>query len=225
MAKSGTATKRVAISKANAQMVAIVGIASFVTIFSLVASQALFSNNQYRSKVTKAKDVANKQLIKNTESFNDLVKSYEKFDSKDPNVIGGAKGGTADNDGNNAKIVLDSLPSSYDFPALTSSLEKILTDSGLKISSITGIDDQVNQETNQSSAAPKVVPMPFTFTVDNASYQAVQDLVKKLERSVRPIQIDSLDISGGSSDMTLTVNAHTYYQPGKSVNITKQVIK
>ncbi|MDB5171172.1 MAG: uncharacterized protein JWO35_866 [Candidatus Saccharibacteria bacterium] len=225
MANKIISTKRVAISKANAQMVAVVGAASFITIFSLVASQAVFSTNQYQSRVTAAKDKANKQLQVNTESFSELVGSYEKFDGASKNVIGGSKTGAGDNDGNNAKIVLDALPSSYDFPALTSSLEKILSDRSLKISSITGTDDQVNQEANSSSPNPQAVPMPFTFSISNASYTSVQDLIKKLEHSIRPIQVDSITLSGGSSDMTLTVNAHTYFQPGKSLNITNQVVK
>ena len=67
--------------------------------------------------------------------------------------------------------------------------------------------------------------MPFSFTVSNANYTSVSQLITKLQQSTRPIQIDSFDLTGGSSNMTLTVNAHTYYQPAKSVSITKKVIK
>jgi len=225
MAKPKALTKRLAISKASTQMVAIVAAASFVAIFCLVASKAVLGEYQYQSKVSGAKEKARDQLNKNLESFNGLAASYQIFDSKTTNVIGGSKDGTGDKDGSNSSIILDALPSAYDFPALASSIEKILTNSGLSITSVTGTDDQLNQQSNGSSASPKPVEMPFSFTVNHANYQSVQDLVKTLQLSVRPIQIDSLELSGGTGDMTMTVNAHTYYQPAKSLQITKKVVK
>jgi hypothetical protein len=39
------------------------------------------------------------------------------------------------------------------------------------------------------------------------------------------LQIDTLNISGGAGNMTVNVTAHTYYQPAKSLTITKKVIK
>lgn len=218
-------TKRLAISKANAQMVAVVAVAAFVTIFCLVAAKAVFSQNRYQARVVTAKEKALNQLKQNIETYKDLSSAYKAFDSTSNNVLGGNAAGNGDNDGPNSKIVLDALPSSYDFPALTASIEKILDNNGLKVSSITGTDDQINQQNNTSSPNPQPVSMPFAFTVDSANYQAVGQLVTKLQSSIRPIQIDTVELSGGVNDMTLTINAHTYYQPGKSVSITKKVIK
>lgn len=218
-------TKRLAIVKANAQMVTVVAIASFVTIFCLVASKAVFSQNQYQARVTSAKEKAHQQLVKNIQAFGSLQTSYKAFDSTATNVIGGTTTGTGDNDGPNSKIVLDALPSTYDFPALTSSLEKILADRNLKVTSITGTDDQLNQQGNTSSPSPEPVSIPFSFTVNNANYTSVSQLMTALQQSIRPFQIDSIDLSGGANNMTLTVNAHTYYQPSKNLTITKKVIK
>jgi hypothetical protein len=218
-------TKRVAISKANAQMVGIVAGAAFISIFCLVAAHAAWTTNRYQAKVTGVKEKAHKQLLANISNFNSLQTSYKAFDATSTNAIGGNSNGTGDNDGKNSKLVLDALPASYDFPALTSSIEKILTNSNLTITNITGTDDQLNQQSNTSSPTPQPVPMPFSFQVNHANYQQVQQLITRLEQSIRPIQIDSLTVAGGSSNMTVTVNAHTYYQPGKNLNITKQVVK
>ncbi len=225
MANTEMLTKRVAINKSYAQMVAIVAAASFITIFCLVAAKAVWSQNGYQARVTSAKEKAHQQLLKNLSAYDSLTTSYRAFVSTPNNVIGGNSNGTGDNDGDNAKIILDALPPSYDFPALTSSIEKILTDRSFKVTSITGTDDQVNQQNNGSSPNPVAVNMPFSFTVDNANYAAVGQLITSLQNSIRPIQIDSINLSGGASNMSLTVNAHTYYQPGKSVNITKKVVK
>ncbi|HET7060444.1 MAG TPA: hypothetical protein VFH99_03990 [Candidatus Saccharimonadales bacterium] len=225
MADNLISTKRLAISKSNAQMVAVVAVASFITIFCLVASNAVFSQNRYQARVISAKEKAHKQLQQNIDNYSNLATAYKAFDNASTNVIGGNKGGTGDNDGANSKIILDALPSTYDFPALTSSIEKILTDSNLKVTSITGTDDQLAQQGNTTSATPQPVNIPFTFTVSNASYTSVGQLMTKLQQSIRPIQVDTLDASGSQNNMTVTVTAHTYYQPGKNVSITKKVIK
>lgn len=223
MANAAILTKRMAINKANTQMVIAVAAASFVTIFCLVASRAVLSQNAYQSRVTTAKEKANTQLKNNISAYSQLAQSYQAFVSKPTNIIGGNTNGSGDRDGDNAKIILDALPSSYDFPALTSSLAKILK--GYNVSGITGTDDQVNQQINTSSGSPQPVSMPFSFSVDNLSYSSVGQLINTLQQSIRPLQIDSINLSGAAGSMTLTVNAHTDYQPGKSVSITKQVVK
>lgn len=225
MAKPMISTKRLAISKANAQMVIIVSVAAFVTVFCLVAAKAVWSQTRYQARVTSKEEKAHQQLQANIKAFGSLVNSYKKFDSADNNIIGGSLNGTGNNDGDNAKIILDALPDRYDFPALASSLEKILTGGGFNVSSITGTDDQLSQQGNTSSPTPQPVNMPFSFTVGNANYVSVQQLTNTLQASIRPIQIDSISLTGGANNMTLTVNAHTYYQPAKNVNITKQVVK
>lgn len=219
-------TKRVAISKANAQMVVFVAVAAAVAVFCLVASRAVLNQNIYRSKVVKQKTIAHKQLQENIKTFSQLQSAYKIFDGAPQNIIGGtsnADGGN--NSGSNSKIILDALPSTYDFPALTSSLEKILKDGNLKVKGIGGTDDQLAQQTNVASVNPVAVPIPFSFSVDEADYSSVQALITKLQSSVRPIQIDTMKLDGPASKMQLQIGAHTFYQPGKTVNITKEVVK
>jgi hypothetical protein len=225
MAKLEISTKRIAISKANAQMVIIVSVAAFVTVFCLVASKAVWSQTRYQASVTSVSEKAHKQLRENLSAFNNLQTAYNAFVSTGTNIIGGNPSGTGQNDGDNAKIVLDALPPTYDFPALASSLEGILKSGGYSVGNISGTDDQLAQQGNISSPKPKPVSIPFSFTINNTSYPAIQQLIATLQSSIRPIQIDSLNINGGANNMTVTVNAHTYYQPAKSVNITKKVIK
>ena len=224
-AKPSIIPKRLAINKANTQMVAIVAVASFVAVFCLVASKAVLSQYQYQGRVTSAKQKALVQLQKNITAFSSLSSSYNSFDGQSTNVIGGSTTGTANNSGANSQIILDALPANYDFPALTSSLEKILTNGSFTITSITGTDDQLNQQSNTSSAAPKPTPIPFTFAVGSANYTSVQNLMNTLQQSIRPIPIDTLELSGGVNNMSLSITAHTYYQPATNLTISKQVVK
>jgi hypothetical protein len=218
-------TKRVAINKANAQVVIVVGIASFVTVFCLMASKGVWSQTAYQGRVKSATSKANLQLASNITAYNSLAKSYESFATTTPNDLGGQISGTAQNSGNNAKIILDALPAAYDFPGLTSTLQKILTNGSFQVQSIGGADDQLTEGINSSSANPVPVSIPFTFTVINASYQSIGQLIQTLQESIRPIVIDNFQLGGDENDLTITVSAHTYYQPAKTLSITKQEVQ
>jgi len=213
MAKARVSTKRLMIDKANARMVGTVAAASFITVFSLISLKALYSQMSYQNRVITGKEKAVKTLKTNIDNAKTLVTTYKTFNAA-PSLLG-----TTDN---NAKIVLDALPSKYDFPALTSSLEKILIAGGYHIESITGTDDEANQLVAGGAAAP--VPIPFAVTA-TASYQSVQKLVADLDRSIRPFTIKTVNLSGNDANIRIDVQAETYYQPEKTVQITTKVVK
>lgn len=216
--------KQVMIDKANARIVAYVSVAAFILVFSLVATKTLIGQAAYQNKVISVKRKAVNQLKSDIAATDQLKAAYDAFNSTPQNVLGGNPDGIGQQDGNNAKIVLDALPSSYDFPGLTTSLETILGEQKVKITSIAGTDDEVAQSSNQTSSSPQPVPIPFT-TLTSGSYDDAQHVVDAYQRSIRPIQITSLDLSGSGGSLSLTISAQTYYQPAKSLNISKQVVK
>lgn len=205
-------------------MIGVIAGATFVVIFSLVASRALLSQRAYQSRVIAEKEVAARQLKANLQAVDQLTVSYQEFVGAPENVLGGNPAGRGEKDGDNAKIVLDALPSKYDFPALTTSLEKILTNPSYKIENIDGEDDELNQKDNASSPTPEVIEMPHEIAV-SGSYPAVQDVVKIMERSIRPFHIQALELTGNESDVRLMITATTYYQPEKNLNITTKVVQ
>jgi hypothetical protein len=225
MGNKGITSKRALIERANSSLVIIAGLAAFLTVFSLVASKTLFSQLTYQNRVLKEKHATVARLRSNLTAAQQLESSYQAFVTTSTNVIEGDSKGSGERDGNNAKIILDALPSNYDFPAMTTSLEKLITGvNGLKITSITGTDDEVAQSATKSSNAPQATPMPFTIVVDG-NYQAIQELIGRFEHSIRPFQIQSMTLGGKQSDLTLTLVAQTFYQPAKSLNITTKVVK
>jgi len=224
MATKHTSAKRVLIDKTNTSVVIITSVAAFVVAFSLIAGKALISQAAYQNRVISAEKKTLAQVKSNIVVAGNLQHTYQAFTSTAQNVIDGSSDGTGPQDGNNADIILDALPSSYDFPALTNSLEAILTSTGVQINSISGTDDEVAQSTNTSSTAPQPVAMPFQISV-GGDYDAIQKLIGKFEHSIRPFQIQTLQISGDQNQLTMTVSAQTFYQPAKSLNITSEVIK
>ena len=219
-----TSIKRVLINKANARIVAYVSVAAFILVFSLVATKTLISQAAYQNKVIGVKRKAVDQLKSDIAATDQLKTAYKAFNGTAKNVLDGNPTGGSPQDGNNAKIVLDALPSSYDFPGLTTSLEALLGGQHVKITSITGTDDELAQGTNQTSSTPKPVAIPFS-TVTEGSYADTQNVIKAYEKSIRPMQILTLDIGGSKEQLTLSISAQTYYQPAKSLNINKQVVK
>lgn len=224
MARTTVFTKRALIGKANSSMVIATTVAAFVLVFGLVAGKSLMSQMSYQNRVISVKKTALAQLNTDLGARDSLQASYNSFVAESPNVLGGDPAGTADKDGDNATLILDSLPSYYDFPALTTSLEKITGGQNLKILSITGTDQEATQGPNQSSPTPQAVPMPFQVEV-NGSYQSIQTLTDVFLRSIRPFQIQTLELSGDESSMNATISAQTFYQPGKTLNIKHEVVK
>lgn len=222
MARS-LSSKRLQINKANATMAIIIAGAAFVAIFSLVACKALLTQRSYQARVISQKKKTLNTLKENNKAVEQLVTTYKAFVGSNDNIIGGSASGSGDRDGDNAKIVLDALPSKYDFPAVVTSLEKILKSSNLKINSITGTDDSLNQ-TDKSSDSPAVVEMPFQINV-TGSADSIQKLIDTLQRSIRPIKITSVTLSGNDSNLTADIQAVTYYQPSKEITITKKEVR
>lgn len=224
MARTTSLTKRSLINKANSTIVIATALAAFAIVFTLVAGKSLLGQIGYQNKIIGMKKDALSTLQADLEARDSLATAYKDFVSKDVNVLGGIKDGTGERDGDNAKLILDALPSKYDFPALATSLEKIIVGQGLSILSISGTDEEVGQAGNQVSPHPEPVPMPVQFQV-SGSYASIQGLVDVLLKSIRPFQIGTLELSGDESSMTAIMTAQTYYQPEKSLEITKEVVK
>lgn len=224
MANAMPSLKQVQIDKTNVRIFAAIAITVFLVVFCAVAAKALISRQSYQNKVIAAREQARDQLEQNIQAVGQLNDSYKAFVANTPNVIGGSPAGTGERDGDNAKITLDALPSVYDFPALTSSIEKLAAREGLKIESITGTDDEVNQ-IGQSSNEPVVVEMPFTVTV-NGVYQNANNLILQFEKSIRPFKVTKLVFTGGENGtVDLTIDAKSFYQPAKNLEIKKEVVQ
>lgn len=224
MSKMKFSTKKILVDKANAQIVGMIAGATVVVIFSLVGSRALLSQRSYQSRVITEKEKAVKQLKVNIGTVNSLVDSYNRFISTQSNVLGGNPQGSGERDGDNARIVLDALPSQYDFPALATSLEKLISSPNYTINSITGTDEELSQITTAENTEIIPVEMPFEISV-SSTYGASQQLVETLQRSIRPFSIQTMLFDGTDSRMDVTISAKTYYQPEKGLTIKTQEVK
>jgi alpha-glucosidase (family GH31 glycosyl hydrolase) len=254
--------KHIQINKANNAMFITVAVASVVTVFSLFSAKALLAQSAYQHKVLKNRNEAIKTLKSNVQAANSLKKQYDNFESQNPNIIGGVggddiaeaitkSGGSGsvslgdktvalnNQDGDNAKIVLDALPSAYDFPALISSIEKIAHIDNIPLESVGGTDDSGNpsgtsgttsttttqgQNPNPGAGTSSAVAIPFNLS-SQTNYVTTQALIKDLERSIRPVDITRIGLQGNGASMNVDISANTYYQAPVGLQITQKGIK
>lgn len=206
-------SKHLQIDKANSLILIATAITTVIVIFSLVAAQSLLKQMSYQNKVIGLRNTANKQLADNIKSVSALKTSFDAFENSSESVIG-----TADK---NSKIVLDSLPSKYDFPALATSLEGLISTSGDTIVGITGTDDEA--QAKQDSTAPVPVEIPFDISA-KGDFGGLQRLVANMERSIRPFNVTAINIAGSDNNLQIKVTAKTYYQPEKKLQVDQKVV-
>ena len=219
--------KRLKPTKSESRLVVAVAVATVITVFSLVSAKTLLGQAAYNKRVLDARHDALKQLTANIEAAKTLVGQFQIFQTGNPTNIIGGKNSTDPNlqppDGDNARLVLDALPSKYDFPALISSIAKILNLNNIQNQAVTGKDESGSVK-SEPAASPEATTI--TLTVNGTSnYNAVKNLINDFERSTRPFDITKMEIKGPESNMTVTLTMNTYFQPALSLTLSTKEIK
>lgn len=207
----------------NTVLIAVAG-ATFVFIFCAFAARALISQSLYHGRVIGEKEKTLDQVRSNLAAVEELKQSFDAFQSEPINILGGNPSGDGPLDGNNAKLVLDALPSKYDFPALSSSFEKILKTGGYDIGSIGGAEDISLATSVDAAGVVQPVQIPYSFTV-NADRPSTQTLLETLEKSIRPMFVERLLIQSGETILETRVTLHTYFAQSKTFELGSKEVK
>lgn len=210
--------KRVQVDKDKTRIFVMLSIAAVIAVASLVIAKGLWSQGNYLRKVSDMKSVAKRQLEDNKAAVATLTEAYDTFIGQEPNLLAGSLSGTTDRDGDNGTLVLDALPSKYDFPAVAASLEKLLA--GYQITAITGTDDSGLQ--TEGMAGP--MEIPFSLGV-STNYDGFKQLADTFKRSIRPLHVVNLELSGSNSALNITMQGKTFYQPATGLHITEQQVQ
>ena len=220
-------SKRALLDQANKSIVIIAGVAAFITVFCLVSTKTLIGQANYQNKVIKAENTTYTTLTSDINAENQLNASYEYWETKVPNpgqnIIGGSSTASGFNDGDNAQIILHALPTQYDFPALLTNMSDLMTLIKLSNPQVSGQDQQLVYQTQTTSATPKPTAIPFELTA-TGDYQTIVTLISALQNTIRPIQVLDVNISGTSANLTVNIQAQTYYQPSVLFQTSQEVI-
>lgn len=215
-------SKYAKIDKIRNTIVLTCSIASFIFIFSVISCKSLISKMSYQNRIISAKQSALTQLKTDLVASQQLISSYTAFNSTKQNLLG-EPCPNATPDCNNAKIILDALPSQYDYPALVTSVYDILQNNGLSITSISGTDEQLSQSTTPSNTSSPVA-MPISFEVIG-NITTIKNVMDDFQRSIRPFQFQNIKLTGSDAQLTLDASIQSYYQPGISFQITQRTVK
>lgn len=122
--------------------------------------------------------------------------------------------------------VLDALPASLNATALGSSLQKKLLAGvpGLAIESIS-IDPGTDMGVQSDPNSPSSIKFSFSVSISGAEYGTLQELLRKIEKSIRPFNITNLTIEGQASKVMMTAEGVSYYQPAQSLELRDKVVK
>jgi hypothetical protein len=235
LSKSHLSNKHINIKKDNSVIFAAIGIAVFVVVFGIFVTKALVEQASYNQRVIGAKKDALNLAIENTKNVEALELSYISFANESINVLGGVSKSDGPIDGTNPKIVLDSLPSVYDYPALSSSIEKLLVDNGYQIERIGGSEDATLSATNPNSSPDSVtvttglvsselIEIPYPITIAS-SVDGTQRLLDVFERSIRPFYIETISFSGNDQSLNAKISMKTFFQPGIKFQASSKVVK
>lgn len=218
--------KKPNMNQPQTRMLVTITIATTVSVFCLLAAKDLFNQAAYHRHVLGARRNAIAQLQSNINNLSTLKTQYDSFSASNPNFLGGTS--TTDPnalppDGDNARLVLDALPSKYDFPALISSVSKIISLNQITNPGIAG-SDQTATIDSSPLANPQPVQIPLSIS-GLTTYNGAENMIRDFERSTRPFDITKLQISGPSGSLSISASLNTYFQPAKVLSTGLQEVQ
>ena len=127
----------------------------------------------------------------------------------------------ANSDEKALQVILDALPADRNALALGSSLQQSLLSGidGLTVESLS-----IDRSSGQQSVNGSDTVIPIQLQVSATSANSIKDMLIKLERSIRVIDIDSFVLERSDASYQATISAHAYYQPAKTVQLTEKTI-
>lgn len=198
-------------------------VASIAIAICLVLGQFMVRQLLFNNKIIGAKNEAHATLQSNAESFKTLKQEVNKLISnQNLSSLRVSETDTA------LQVIIDALPTSDDRVGLATSLQQIvLARSGVGIESINVIDGGqtiggIAGEVPVASVG--VTEIPFTVVIIG-NYDQIQKALGDLEKSIRPISIDRIEIDGSGTQLRAAIAAKTFFLPAKTVEVKQETIK
>lgn len=209
--------KRQQIRTANKTVFAWIIAASIVVGICGVGVQFLIRQMLFNNKILSAISTTNQTLDKNATAYDSLKADVVKLVA-DANLTALRKG----NNSTALQVIIDALPTQQDEAVFASSMQtEILGPSGVSITSFSSIE---GTGLSAPTATGSSVPLGFNFSI-SGTYDQVSQAIKNMERSIRPITIQSMEIQGSTSRLQVTVTCFTYYQPAQTLELKDKVVK
>jgi hypothetical protein len=222
--------KRQQIAKANRMMFMWVAAVSVVVGIAAVASLFLVQKAWFNEKVLAEKANTASTLVENNEVIGDLKDEIRVLNTNEALRAAMVPGETQP-----VQVVLDALPADANSSALGSSLqEKFLNDSALTIESlnvdpVVGVESQTDSNVQDASSVvgasgENQIAFRFSVSTDANNANALKNLLQRLERSIRAINITMLSVETQSNRLLLSVEGHAFYEPARTVELKNKTV-
>ncbi len=198
--------KRQLIERANSHIFTTVIIASIVVSASAVAISFLWGQRGFQDRVISAQEVTRDTINQNVANAQELERSFIALEESDIN----------------SQLILDALPSKYDFPAVASSVEKLADLGGVALDDFSG--DDLSAAAENTAIEPIAIEIPFSSTVSGGE-KDVEKFINTLEKSIRPFRIDGLSLNSSANNLVLEVSVSTFYQPSENLEVRTETIR
>lgn len=177
----------------------LVGILSVAV--ALLVGRMLLGSMMLNARVIGKKSAANKQISANYDNLKSLQNEY--------NSLGASR-----------ETINSALPTKPNLPQLWAMMENIGNSSGVSTSSVSS----VTLSDAEAPAGGPVQQLPITVSVQG-SYAAIQDYLKNLELSTRPLRVTNVTISGTNNTVQANLTIVTYYQGAADLKVGSEVVK
>lgn len=127
---------------------------------------------------------------------------------------------------NPLQVPLDALPADRNTLALGASLQEVLLTGvdGLKIEAITIDADAATAIEGEDGADTSATSIPISIQLTASSANTIKDVLSRLERSIRIIDIDSFVLERSDTQYEASILAHAYYEPAQELKLQTKTV-
>ena len=229
--------KRNAINKANQMMFLAVAGAALIAGASIVGMIYLFRMFTFNAKVLGEQDKSISTIQKNIQNIEDLKSKLSSLET-DSNLNERNLKSNAEDGG--LRVIADALPDSENAAALAASLEKKIFSEGVTLDSFSidsadsaGVSASSSGGSSSSSSSNSTSARFQAEGANSAQAAKSQDealnnlinTVRKMERSIRAINITSFKFERSTNRFSLNFSAKSYYYPKYVMKLESKSVK
>ncbi len=208
-------SKHVKIKNSSKIVYITIMVSAIVIAFSLAILNSLYGQWRFNERLHAEKERVLDKLETNLANAKSLKSSFASLEAAGE-IIPGQNGRP------NSTVILDALPSRYDYPALATAMDVLAEESGVILDSFDGEDAETQAEV--SAVEPRPIEIEYTMSV-TGSYDQINQFMQNIERSIRPISLSDVALSGKTTELRGAFSMITYYQPTVDLNVITRTFK
>ena len=211
-----TISKRAQVNASNKSMFIWVSAASAILGFSIVVSIFFVQMLMFNERVLQEKNKTVSILEKNNANIKGLKSNIRAIDANQALIDSKAK-----SEDQAVQVILDALPSEANELALGASLQnKLLNNFSIESLKVDSVSSASDSSVVVSQAASGSNQITFSFSI-NGTEEEFQQVLTNLEKSIRTVDITSLNIENGK----MVVQARAFYEPTRVVELKDKTVK